>query len=102
MNLPDRAVQAALAHVGVYLDNFIGVVQGQPEERKHITWHLSSFIYSLFQTKNPLKMAREEPILLKKPAKGDAQWSTEKTVLVWAIKNSKQIIMPPSMHRDEL
>ena len=65
MNLPDRAVQAALAHVGVYLDNFIGAVQGQPEERKHITWHLSSFISSLFQTKNPLKMAREEPILFK-------------------------------------
>ena len=30
-NLPNRLRQAALAHVGVYLDCFICVVQGVPE-----------------------------------------------------------------------
>ena len=62
-DLPTRAHQAALSHVEVYLDDFIGVVQGVPEEHKQMTWHLFSSIDYLFRPNNPLDMAMEEPNL---------------------------------------
>ena len=63
-SLPTRARQAALSHVEVYLDDFIGVVHGVTEEHKQMTWHLFSSIDYLFCSNNPLDMAREEPMLL--------------------------------------
>ena len=33
-NLPAKAREAALSHLEVYLDNFIGVILGVPEERR--------------------------------------------------------------------
>ena len=61
-NIPARARQAALSHVEVYLDDFISVIQGVPEERKQMTRHLFSSIDYLFRPNNPLDMAMEEPI----------------------------------------
>ena len=37
---PARAFQLFLAHVVVYLDAFIGIVQGGPEEQRQITLRL--------------------------------------------------------------
>ena len=64
-NLPSKARHAELAHVEVYLDDFIGVVQGGPKEHKKMTRHLFSSIDYLSRPNNPLNVAREEPILLK-------------------------------------
>ena len=63
-DLPTRAYQAALAHVEVYLDKFIGVVQGGPYEWKNMTHQLFRSINNLFQPNGQLDVAREELISL--------------------------------------
>ena len=65
-NLPARAYQAALAHVEVYVEKFIGIFQGVPEGRIHMTRRLFCSIDSLFRPNNPLDVAREEQITLNK------------------------------------
>ena len=60
------------------------------------------FHWFLFCPKNPLDVAREAPILLNKLLKYDAQWSTKKTVLGWAIDISQNIFMLPSTCREKL
>ena len=74
-----------LTPVKVYLDNFIGVVQGGQTEQRQMTFHLFQLIYKLLCPNNQLIMSREEPILLKKISKGNAKWDNQKTVLIWTI-----------------
>ena len=70
-----HARATALAHAEVYLDEFIGITQGGPTERRKMMQHLFRAIDKLFRPKNNDDIAREEPISLKKPRKGDATWS---------------------------
>ena len=67
-----------------------------------MTCQLFSYIGYLFWSKNPLDVAREEPILLKKLTKGDVQWSTNSTVLGWAIDASGKILALPRTRRGKL
>ena len=60
-NIPDQAQNPSLAHTEVYLDKFIGFVQGGPIRRQQITRHFSHSINELLRPNNPLDMAREEP-----------------------------------------
>ena len=47
-------------------------------------------------------MAREEPILLKKLAKVDAQWGTKDTLLGWAVRTAQQILTLPTTWQEKL
>ena len=93
--LSPHAQATALAHVEVYLDDFIGITQGGAKERRQMTRHLFRNIDELFRPNNKDGIAREEPISLKKPRKGDAAWSTKKVTLGWAIDTAKQVITLP-------
>ena len=48
VNFSSQVWEEALAHVKVYFDNFIRVVQGGQEEIKYMTRHLFQLIDSLF------------------------------------------------------
>ena len=75
----------ALAHVKVYLDDFIGITHGGPTERRQMTRHLFRVINELFRPNNKDNISREESISLKKLRKGDAAWITQKVVLGWLV-----------------
>ena len=92
----------ALSHVEVYLDDFIGITQGRPTERRQMTRHLFRTIHELFCPNNKEYIAREEPISLKKIRKGNAAWSTQKVVLGWAINTVKQVLTLPDDRKTNL
>ena len=71
-----HARSTALAHVKIYLNDFIGITQGGPTEIQHMTRHLFCAINDLFRSNNKDDIAREEPISLKKLCKGVTAWST--------------------------
>ena len=102
MVLPSRERQEALTHVEVYLDNFIGVVQGISYKWKYMMHNLCRSLDTLFRTNNPLDVAREEPISLKKLAKVYAQCITRKTVLGWSINTAQPILALPITWREKL
>ena len=55
---------AAIAHVEVYIDDFIVVVQGGPTKSTHIMRHLLQSIHELFRPNNCLCIDIEYPISL--------------------------------------
>ena len=102
IKLPPELRRAALAHIEVYLDDFLGVIQGGPVEQTHMTHHLFRFIDELFRPNNPQYRAREEPISLKKSAKGYARRITTKTVLGWEIDTMKLVLNLPQTIREKM
>jgi hypothetical protein len=77
------------------------MVQGNRAHRKHVKRVLLHVLDSVFRkletTDNP---HRQEPESIKKMLKGDATWSTRKTILEWVVDTIKMTVeLPP--HRVE-
>ncbi len=86
-----------VAYTDVYVDDFITVVQGNPNRRRRIK---RQFLHSLDQVFRPLDAAdsphRQEPASEKKFRKGDGTWCTRKLVLGWIIDTAHSTItLPP-------
>jgi hypothetical protein len=91
----------ALAKFDVFVDDFIGIGQGDPKRLMAIRQVLLHTIDDLFR---PLDAAdsvyRNEPSSTKKLGKGDGAWATRKIVLGWLIDTIAMTIeLPP--HRQE-
>ena len=67
-----------------------------------MTRHLSHTIDKIFRPNNKDNITREEPISLKKLRKGDAAWSTQDFVLLWAIDTVKQVLSLPAERNTNL
>jgi hypothetical protein len=65
----------------VYVDDFIGMVQGSSNHRRHakqvLLHSLNKVLHCLDPSDNP---HRQEPVSIKKMLKGDATWATRKIV----------------------
>jgi hypothetical protein len=85
----------------VYVDEFIGMVQGNHQHRQHdkiVLLHaLDSVFRKLDTTDSP---HRQEPASIKKMLKGDATWATWKTILGWVVDTIKMTVELPQ-HRVE-
>ena len=57
--IPTQAQNSELAHVKIYLDEFIGVVKEAPEVRRQMKRRLFDSVYELFLLDNPLGVERE-------------------------------------------
>jgi hypothetical protein len=83
----------------VYVDDFIGMVQGAWHHRRHVKRVL---LHTLDRVFRPLDSDdsehRQEPASVKKMRKGDATWSTRKVILGW-ILDSIQLTLELPCHR---
>ena len=70
--LSPHAWATYVAHVKVYLDDFILIVQGGTDERRQMTRHLFCAINELFLPNTKYNTACEDPISLKKLRKCNA------------------------------
>ena len=87
---------ATKSNAGVYLDNFISVVQGVPREKRQILRHLFQKIDRVFRPNEDSDTNCKEPIFLKKLGKGDGEWSTWKTVIGWYLYTIARLLcLPP-------
>jgi hypothetical protein len=82
----------------VYVDDFIGMVQGGWRHRRHVKRVL---LHTLDRVFRPLDSGdseqRQEPASVKKLRKGDATWSTRKVILGWII-DSIQLTLELPFH----
>jgi hypothetical protein len=85
----------------VYVDDFIGMVQGSRCRRHHVKRILLHSLDKVFcKLEDMDDPRRQEPVLIKKMLKGDAAWETQKTALGWMIDTVRMTIeLPP--HRIE-
>jgi hypothetical protein len=83
----------------VYVDDFLGLVQGGTRTRRRVK---RALLHTLDTVLRPLdghdSPFRQEPASTKKMAKGDATWSTVKTILGWIINTLDKTISLPE-HR---
>jgi hypothetical protein len=87
----------------VYVDDFIGMVQGNRVHRQHVKRVLLHALDSVFRkletTDNP---HRQEPASIKKMLKGDATWSTRKNILGWVVDTITMTVELPPHRVDRL
>ena len=67
-----------------------------------MTRHLFRTIDSLLRPNDNNDKDRLDAISIKKLKKGDASWSTTKTVLGWAINMAKQVLTHPPARKEKL
>jgi hypothetical protein len=92
-----------LAYTDVYMDDFIGAVQGGPQRRQRARRVIFNTIDRVFRPLSPQDgKNRQEPISIKKLQKGDARWSTRKTVLGWILDTVRETIELPQRRLDRL
>jgi hypothetical protein len=83
--------------VDVFVDDFIGAAQGGRRRLQHVRRVLMRAIDDVFRPLEPDDpIHRTEPISVKKLLKGDASWSTCKTILGWIIDSvAMTVTLPP-------
>lgn len=83
--------------VDVFVDDFIGAAQGGRRRLQHVRRILMRAIDDVFRPLEPGDpVHRTEPISVKKLLKGDASWSTCKTILGWIIDSvAMTVTLPP-------
>ena len=90
-----------LQYVDVFVDDFLGLVQGPRHCRRHVR---RSLFHALDEVLRPLDKddgdARKEVLSLKKLDAGDCTWSMCKTLLGWVVDTANMTLsLPP--HRVE-
>jgi hypothetical protein len=103
-SLPPRSRRSDAPHYGpplslwdVYVNDFLGLVQGGRRTRLHVK---RALLHSLDRVMRPLDTEdspfRQEPASVKKMGKGDATWTTLKPILGWILNTlDKTISLPP-------
>ena len=90
-----------LSYWDVYVDDFLGQVQGGTHRQKQA---LRTLLHSFDRCFRPLEdsdpASRREPASIKKMKKGDAYWQTRKIMLGWILDAIKETIELPD-HRLE-
>jgi len=86
-----------LAITDVFVDDHIALAQGSLPELRMVRRQLLHAIDSVFRQLGPQDHStRQDPISLKKLAKGDGQWSTQQVILGWSLDTvAMTITLPP-------
>jgi hypothetical protein len=84
-------------YVDIYVDDYIGLVQGGPPRQNRVRRILFESIDLIFRPLSPDDPdTRQEPISVKKLLKGDGAWRTRKTILGWVVDSVCHTIeLPP-------
>ena len=99
--LQQRLPRDPAFHVDVFVDDEIAVAQGPAPRLNRLRRQLLHINDQVFRPNDPADSpARRETISLKKLRKGDAAWSTRKTILGWNVDTIRKTLeLPP--HRQE-
>ena len=92
-----------IRYANVYVDDFLALIQGNKHQRLQT---MRTILHVLDLVLRPLDPSdgnfRQEPASVKKLKKGDANWSTKKVVLGWAVDTVAKTIELPPHHVEQL
>jgi hypothetical protein len=96
-------VRRPLGKFDIYVDDFLGVAQGNARRLQRIRRVLFHTLDKVLRPNdNDDDSCRPEPISIKKLQKGDACWSTQKQVLGWLIDTIQSTLTLPPHRLDRL
>ena len=89
-----------LAYIDVFVDDFLGLAQGDRARRNRVRRSLLHSFDLVFRPLEQGEEPRQEPVSVKKLLKGDSCWATTKVLLGWLVDSVRGTIeLPP--HRAE-
>jgi hypothetical protein len=98
-----RRAARILGRFDIYVDDYLGVVQGDAARRSAVRRVLLHSIDRLFRPLSPDDHpSRKEPISVKKLQQGDAYWSTRKIMLGWILDSVAMTLELPVHRRERL
>jgi hypothetical protein len=96
-------LQKAVKGFDVYVDDVIGMLQGEAAVKKQMTRVILHTFDEIFQ---PLRLedqdTQQEPVSLKKLRKGDGVWETRKTILGWIVDTIQKTLELPAHRADRI
>ena len=96
----NRPWRQPLRRVDVFVDDFIGLVQGTRRQMRNLRRHILHAIDAVFDQPLPGETRRQEAASVKKLLKGDGSWTTRKLILGWIIDTVQGTLeLPP--HRQQ-
>ena len=91
-----KKLQRPLQYWDVYVDDFLGLVQGNKYRQHHIKRALLHAMDKVFRPLDPDDNPhRQEPASVKKLLKGDGTWDTRKIILGWILDTVNGTIQLP-------
>ena len=78
-----------IAHVDVFVDNFIGIMQGSQCQCKNVRHCIMHAVDNVFSQPDLVTMQRKEAVSEKKLLKGEGGWSQCKEILGWILDTSQ-------------
>jgi hypothetical protein len=103
MLVRDHSTRRKLGRFDIFVDDYIGAMQGGPKRKLQLTRILLQSIDEIFR---PLDADdspfRQEPSSVKKMKKGDAAWETRKLILGWIIDTILMTLELPDHRRARL
>ena len=81
-----RASSTRLQEVEVYMDDFMGMMQGDVEQQERVTELLLQAIKEIFPT---VSAEFKDSVSLKKAMKGDGSWLPVKEILGWILDTKR-------------
>jgi hypothetical protein len=98
-----RACKPPVRHVNVYVNDFIALAQGSTQACQKVRDHLLTSMDQVFRPALTSEgQARQEPISVKKLAKGDTCWATRKEIFGWEINTVAETIQLPTWRLKQL
>lgn len=98
-----QRITRLLQRFDIYVDDYVGIAQGNALHRSKVRQVLLHVIDSLFRPLSPDDHpSRKEPVSVKKAMQGDAYWETRKVVLGWLIDTVQLTLELPERRRKRL
>lgn len=96
---PAKPYRKPIHYWDIYVDDFLGCVQGNQWRRRAVKRSLLHSLDRIFRPPEPGDTPfRQEPTSLRKMGKGDATWATSKNILGWVVNTVDKTISLPE-HR---
>ena len=89
LRLPLLLHEGPVAHVDIYMDDFISLAQGSQELCQDTRRCIMHAINQVFAQPNERTLNRKEAVLEKKMNKGDGSWNQQKEILGWILDTHK-------------
>ena len=84
-HVPLMKHRGPIAHVDVFVDNFIGLAQGSQHRCKNVRCCIMHAVDDIFSQPDLAMAQRKEAISTKKLLKGEGGWSQRKEILGWIL-----------------
>jgi hypothetical protein len=97
-----KLLEDPVGYIDVYIDDFIGLIQGPKNRCQEVCWSLLNTIDNVLDAPLPHKQHYKEPASVKKLLQGDGSWNIWKILLGWLVYTALKTLELPKYRQEQL